>query len=98
MESADSQPAQVAAEQLLHAALHLFSRLVCKRHRQDVPGRDAEVLDEVGDAVGEHARLAGAGAGQHQSRPRRRGDGLMLLRVEVGEEVHQSKPNKAAVG
>ena len=43
-------------------------------------GRDAHLVDEVGDAVGEDARLARARAGEHEQRPfgggRRRGAAL----------------------
>src|SRR6185312_1655030 len=46
--------------------------------------RAAEVED-VGDAGGQDAGLAGAGAGQHEDRPVERLDRLALLRIEVGQ-------------
>ena len=48
-------------------------------------GRGALGLDHPGDAVREHARLAAAGAGQHQHRAERRGD-RRALRVVQGIE------------
>ena len=48
--------------------------------------------EQVGDAGGEHARLAGAGAGQHQHRPLGRLDGGALLGVQLGEIVAGLRP------
>ena len=56
--------------------------LVREGDREDPERRDALDADEVGDAVREHARLAGSGAGQDQERAFRRRDGPCLLRVE----------------
>ena len=39
-------------------------------------------VDEVGDAVGEHPGLAGAGPGDDEQRPARVDDGVELVRVE----------------
>ena len=40
---------------------------------------------DMGDARGQHARLAGAGAGQHQHRPVERLDRRALLGIEPVE-------------
>ena len=48
-------------------------------------GPGAAEAENVGDAHGEHAGLAGAGAGQHQDRAVQRLDRQPLLRVEPGE-------------
>ena len=61
---------------LSEAGLHLAGGLVGEGHRQDVVGRDAHLVDQVGDAVGQHARLARAGPGQHQHRAGSGGDRL----------------------
>ena len=45
----------------------------------------AAEIEDVGDARGEHAGLAGAGAGQHQNGAVQCFHRLALLRVEVGE-------------
>ena len=44
-------------------------------------------LDEVGDARGEHARLAAAGAGEDEGGFAGKGDGPELLGVQACEEV-----------
>ena len=50
-------------------------------------GLHAVRADQVGDAVREHARLPGAGAGDDEQRAVDVQDGLALGRIEVGEEV-----------
>ena len=57
--------------------------------------------EDVGDAGGQHARLAGAGAGQHQHRAVERLDRLALLRVEAREIVRRrrgARPRGNAAG
>jgi hypothetical protein len=44
------------------------------------------LVDEVGDAAGEDAGLAGSGARQHQERPLEMLRGLALLRVQTVEQ------------
>ena len=57
--------------------------LLVKVMAENLPGRAARcLLEDVGDAVGEHARLAGAGAGQHQKRAFRGDDRLALGAVQ----------------
>ena len=45
--------------------------------------RDVSRRDEVGDAAGDGAGLAGPGAGQHAHRPTGGQDGFALFVVEV---------------
>ena len=78
-------PSADAAEQHADALLHLARGLVGEGHRQDLRGVGEAGGDEVGDAGGEHARLAGAGAGQHQHGAVGGLDGAALLRVEAGQ-------------
>ena len=73
------------ADHLPDAQLHLARRLVGEGHRQDVARPGAAEIEDVGDARRQHARLAGAGAGQHQHRAVQRLHGFALLRIEVGE-------------
>ena len=88
VEGAHGQPAQpLFADQRLQPAGHLARRLVGEGDGHDAPGGDVQLGHEVGDAVGEHARLAAARPGEHEHRPGRRGDGRLLLRVHLGEEV-----------
>ncbi len=49
-------------------------------------GRTPAHLDQVGHAVGEHARLARAGAGEDEQRALEVLDGLALRLVEAGEQ------------
>ena len=73
------------ADDLADAVLHLARRLVGEGHRQNFARPGAAGGENVGDAHGQHARLAGAGAGQHQHRPVERLDREPLLRIEPGE-------------
>ena len=61
------------------ALLHLARGLVGEGHGEDLGGVGAAGRDQVADAGGQHARLARAGAGQHENGPVRRLDGLALL-------------------
>ncbi len=63
---------------------HFARRLVGEGHREQAGGRDKAVLDQPGDARGEHARLSAAGAGKDQRmRAVRNRDGGELLGIEV---------------
>ncbi len=71
-----------------HAAdpfLHLARRLVGEGDGEDVRRPRAAEAQDVGDAGGEHARLAGAGAGKHQHRPVEALDREALLGIEPGQ-------------
>ena len=74
-----------AADDLLDAVLHLARRLVGEGDGEDLARPGAAGGEDVGDAHGEHARLAGAGAGEHQHRPVQALDREPLLRIEAGE-------------
>ena len=66
--------------------LHLAGGLVGERHREDLARPRAAGGENVRDPRGQHAGLAGSGAGQHQQRPVQRLDRLPLLRVH-GVEI-----------
>ena len=53
-------------------------------------GKARPVRQDMGDAGGENARLAGAGAGQHQHRALRSFDRQPLLGVQPGEIVRRA--------
>ena len=61
---------------------HLLGRAAGEGQQQDALGVDARG-DQVGDAVGERARLAAAGAGDDQQRAVAVRDGLALLGVQL---------------
>ena len=64
---------------------HLAGGLVRERDREDLVRLHPDRGDQVGDAVGEHAGLARAGAGDHEQWALRVQDGLPLRRVQIGE-------------
>ena len=73
------------ADEVADALLHLARRLVGEGHGEDFPAIGAAGRKDMGDAGGEDARLAGAGAGQHQERPIRRQHRVPLLGIETVE-------------
>ena len=75
------------AEDFFDALGHLLGGLVGEGDGEDGVGRDAALLNEIGDAVGDDAGLAGAGAGEEEHGAIDGEDALALLRVHVGEEV-----------
>ena len=73
------------AEHLAKPELHLARGLVGESHRQDFLRPRPALAQYVGDAGGQHAGLAGAGAGQNQHGPVQRHDRVALLGIEPGE-------------
>jgi len=73
----------IAAQQLGGAFAHLACRLVGERDRADLARRKIAVAHQMRDLFGNHTRLAGAGAGQHQQRSIAVFDGGALLRIEL---------------
>ena len=81
-------PRADAAEQRLDAVAQLARRLVGEGDGHDAAGRHALLADQVGDAVGDDARLAAAGPGEDQQRPFGVDDGVVLGGVEAFEDGH----------
>ena len=73
------------ADQHADALLHLARGLVGEGDGEDLARECTAGRQDMGDAGGEHAGLAGAGAGQHQHRAFQRFDGFPLLRIQAGE-------------
>ena len=71
------------AEQQLDALAHLLRGLVGEGDGQELAGARAAGVHEPGDAVREHARLARAGAGEHEQRALAVGHRLALGRVQA---------------
>jgi len=94
MEGADAQPVQLAgaAEQPDDAVLHLAGGFIGEGHGQDMPGAHAPLLHQVGDAVGQDARLAAAWPGQHEHRAIARAHRLALLGIHAAEDLRGSHP------
>ena len=102
VEGADPHAAHVDRQHARQPRQHLLRRLVGEGHRHHAAGRDLAGLDQPGDARRQHARLARAGAGQDQRRPRRQGHGGELLGVEVAQQAgdvgHRPFGVRAAIG
>ena len=62
---------------------HLGGGLVGERDGED-PRRVRALVDQVGDAVGEHPRLAGSGTGDDEQRTVAVHDRVELIGVETG--------------
>ena len=74
-----------AADDLADAMLHLARRLVGEGDGENLARPGAAEAENVRDAHGEDAGLAGSGAGQHQHRTVQRLDREPLLRIEAGQ-------------
>ena len=83
MERRHPHAAAARAHQAVQALAHLGGRLVRERDGEDLPRSHVVVLDEVRDTVREHARLARAGAGEHEQRPVDGDDRLALRPVQA---------------
>ena len=71
------------AEHVAEAQFHFARRLVGEGDREDFVGPRPAHAEDVGDARGQHAGLAGAGARQHQDRSVQRFHRLTLLGIET---------------
>ena len=71
------------AEQLAYALAHFPCRLVGKGDRRNTLGRDAALVNKVGDLARDNAGLAAAGTGQDQEGAIDVGDGLALSGIEI---------------
>lgn len=85
VEGEDPEAAAAPAEQAFEPFPHLPRRLVGERDREDLVGLCPDRVDQVRDAVGQHARLARACSRDDQERPFRGENCLALGGVQVGE-------------
>src|SRR5438445_457173 len=101
MKSADPRIAGArigAFEQHPNAFAHLTGGLIRKGDRENRAAPNT-LLDEISDAMGDHARLAGAGASQNEDRPIGGEHSFALLRIQVIENIHLSEsPAGSALG
>ena len=74
-------------QQALDPPRHLAGRLVGERHREQVARRQITATEQPGDPVGDHARLAAAGAGQHEQRTIAGRHGFALGGIQIVEEA-----------
>ena len=87
MERAEPQPLDRPAEDGADPFAHLAGRLVGEGHGQHLAGEGPAGQQDMREAGGQHAGLAGAGAGQHQQRPVDGFDRGALLGVQAREVV-----------
>ena len=85
VEGEDPDRTRDGAEHRHQPLAHLPRRLVREGDRQDLVRLDADGRDQVGDTVREHARLPGAGSGDHEQRALGVQDGLPLGGIQVRE-------------
>ena len=96
VEGEDPDRTSDVAEEVLEAGAHLLGGLVGEGDREDLVRLHAAGRDQVGDAVGEHSRLAGARAGDHEQGAFGREHGLLLDRVQVREVFLRLRDGHAA--
>jgi len=87
VESGDGEELGLDAGQGLDAHLHFVGRLVGKGDGQHLPGRQSHLQDQVGDLVGDHPRLARAGAGDDEQGRVEVQHRLPLLGIEARQDV-----------
>ena len=86
VESADPHAARVDRQHRRQARHHLLGRLVGEGHRENAVRADLPGADEIGDARGQHARLAAARPGQDQRGLGGKFDGGTLFGIETGKQ------------
>ena len=82
VEGRDPHRGRHRADQVDHPALHLGRGLVGEGDGEDLVGTGLAALDQVRDAVGQHPRLARAGARQDEQRAAFVVDGRRLPLVQ----------------
>ena len=87
VEREDPDRARGSAEDPLEPLAHLGRSLVREGDGEDLVRLHAVRTDQVGDAVGEDARLSRPGAGDHEQRPVDVECGLALGGIELVEEL-----------
>ena len=84
MEGGDGEAGRFLLEQRADALLHFARGLVGEGDRGDGRRIQAAVVDEIGDLLRDHPRLARTGTGQHQQGAIKIADGFALRSVEHG--------------
>ena len=87
VEGAEPEALDGGSEDGADAFAHLARGLVGEGDRQDLTGEGASGQQDMGEAGGQHACFAGAGAGQHQQRPVNGFHRRALFGVQAGEVV-----------
>src|SRR5579862_4781860 len=85
-----------SADKFFDALAHFRSGLVGERHRQNGLRHYPLVLDQIGDAKRDDARLPAAGAGEDQHGSFSSFDGFALLRIELVEKRQNGSGSRVA--
>src|SRR4029077_20908958 len=84
MERAEPHALGALADGLYHTALHFSGGFICEREPQDIFTCKLRIrFEQVTDALGDHASLAGSGPRDHQEGAFTVFDGSALLGVEL---------------
>jgi hypothetical protein len=75
----------------MHPLAHLISGFIGESDRQNARPWNAVRLDQVRDAMRDHARLAASGARQQQQRSFDVRDSRLLLWIEALEKIHEKE-------
>ena len=86
MEGVDVAGVIVPGE-LVDALAHLVGRLVGEGDAQDVPRQDAQLIDQVGEPVGQGPGLAGARPSDHPDKALGGGDRLTLGGIQFSQQI-----------
>ncbi len=97
MKGRDPQPAAVHLEQGRDALPHLLGGLVREGDREDLVEVGEPTTNQVGDPVGGHAGFPRSGSRQDQQRALGLEHGVLLLRVEVGDEGAVERGRRGAI-
>ena len=87
MERAAPKRRQLPAQQIGDAPHHFAGGFVGEREQQNSVRRNT-LLQQICDAIGKRARLAGTRAGDDERRAGRRGDGGKLLRIQFARVIN----------
>ena len=66
---------------------HLVGGFICKSDAQDIAGQDAQLVHQIGEAVGQSPGLPGTRPGDDPDKALGGGDCLPLGRVQLPEDV-----------
>ena len=97
MERGHPHAFRLRSDELADALLHLRCGLISKGDGKDLPRRHPTVLQQIGNAAGQHRSFAGTSAGDDKQRATFVHDGRLLLRVQAkGHISHGSHCTNAA--
>ena len=82
---------RVLTDELVDALGHLGGGFVGEGDGQDAVGGNVLMLDEIGDAIGDDPGFARSGSGQNEHGATHGFHRFTLLRIELGEKVHERK-------